>query len=88
MTARPAIPPHQRFFGLLKPERGDVVVILLFAIINGVLLLATPLAVDAVVNNVAFGGRQGVYVQALAIISLALFAFLALVGLLRGAQHY
>lgn len=83
-----ALPPHRRFFALLQPERADVVVILLFSIINGVLLLATPLAVDAVVNNIAFGGRQGVYVQALVIISVALFAFLLFVAVLRGAQHY
>jgi putative ABC transport system ATP-binding protein len=83
-----ALPPHRRFFGLLQPERADVVVIILFSIINGVLLLATPLAVDAVVNNIAFGGRQGVYVQALVIISVALFAFLLFVAVLRGAQHY
>ena len=48
--------PHRRFFALLQPERADVVVILLFSIVNGILLLATPLAVDAVVNNIAFGG--------------------------------
>jgi putative ABC transport system ATP-binding protein len=83
-----SVPPHRRFFGLLQPERADVVVIILFSIINGVLLLATPLAVDSVVNNIAFGGRQGVYVQALVIISVALFAFLLFVAVLRGAQHY
>jgi len=80
--------PHHRFFELLKPERADVVVIVLFSIINGVLLLATPLAVDAVVNNIAFGGQQRVYVQALLVLSVALFAFLALLAVLRGAQHY
>lgn len=63
-------------------------VILLLSAINGVLLLATPLAVDAVVNNIAFGGQQGVYLQALLILSLALFAFLALLAIMRAAQHY
>jgi putative ABC transport system ATP-binding protein len=80
--------PHHRFFELLRPERADVVVILLFSIVSGVLLLATPLAVDAVVNNIAFGGQQRVYVQALVVLSIALFAFLALLAVLRGAQHH
>ena len=80
-------PPHRRFFGLLKPERHDIAVILAFSIINGVLLLATPLAVDAVVNNIAFGGQEQVYVQALLVLAFALFVFLALLAVLRGAQH-
>jgi ABC-type bacteriocin/lantibiotic exporter with double-glycine peptidase domain len=80
-------PPHRRFFGLLRPERQDVVVILLFSVINGILLLATPLAVDAVVNNIAFGGQGRVYIEALVILSIALFAFLALLSVLRAAQH-
>ncbi len=80
--------PHRRFFGLLRPERADIVTILLFSVVNGVLLLATPLAVDAVVNNIAFGGQQKVYVQALAVLAFALFAFLALLAVLRAGQHY
>lgn len=80
--------PYQRFLGLLKPERTDVGVIILFSLISGVLLLATPLAVDAVINNIAFGGRERVYVQALAVLAVALFAFLSLLAVLRGAQHF
>ncbi len=80
--------PHQRFFGLLKPERGDVLVVLLFSLVNGLLLLATPLAVDAVVNGIAFGGHQNIYLQALAILSLALLTLLLFLAVLRTAQHY
>lgn len=80
--------PHRRLFALLRPERADVLVLLAFSIINGVLLLATPLAVDAVVNNIAFGGQEQVYVQALLLLAFALFVFLALLAVLRGAQHY
>ncbi len=79
--------PHWRFFGLLKPERHDILVILAFSVVNGVLLLATPLAVDAVVNNIAFGGQEQVYVQALLVLTFALFVFLLLLAVLRGAQH-
>lgn len=80
--------PHRRLFRLLRAERSDVGVILLLAVMNGALLLATPLAVDALVNNIAFGGQQGVYLQALLVLSLALFAFLALLAIMRAAQHY
>lgn len=81
-------PPWRRFVALLEPERGDILVLLLFSLINGVLLLATPLAVDAVVNNIAFGGQEQVYVQALLVLSFALFVFLGLLAALRGVQHY
>lgn len=81
-------PPYRRFFGLLRPERADIVTIVLFSVVNGVLLLATPLAVDAVVNNIAFGGQQKVYIQALVVLAVALFAFLALLAVLRAGQHY
>jgi ABC-type bacteriocin/lantibiotic exporter with double-glycine peptidase domain len=72
----------------LRPERSDIWVIVLLSIMNGALLLATPLAVDTLVNNIAFGGQEGVYLQALLVLSLALFAFLVLVAVMRAAQHY
>jgi ABC-type bacteriocin/lantibiotic exporter with double-glycine peptidase domain len=80
--------PPQRLFRLLRPERPDILVILLISIFNGVLLLATPLAVDTLVNNIAFGGQDRVYLQALLVLSFALFTFLALLAVMRSAQHY
>lgn len=81
-------PPWRRFFGLLRPERADIIAIFVFSVVNGVLLLATPLTVDAVVNNIAFGGQEQVYLQALLVLSFVLFAFLGLLAALRAAQHY
>jgi ABC-type bacteriocin/lantibiotic exporter with double-glycine peptidase domain len=80
--------PLRRLYQLLLPERSDLWTVFIFAAFSGVLYLATPLAVDAVVNNLAFGANEGVYVQALVILSLALFGFLCLFGLVRAAQHY
>ena len=80
--------PHRRLFRLLQAERSDIGVILLLAVMNGALLLATPLAVDALVNNIAFGGQEGVYLQALLVLSIALFSFLVLLAIMRAAQHY
>lgn len=80
--------PFHRFVALLRAERAEIGRIILFSIIAGGLYLATPLAVDAVVNSIAFGGEQQVYVQALVILSVALLALLGLLAVIRGAQAW
>lgn len=80
--------PARRLVGFLWPERSDVGVIIILSVLNGILMLATPLAVDAVVNNIAFGGQELVYLQALGVLAVALLAFLTLLALMRGAQYY
>lgn len=80
--------PHRRLIGLLRAEMPDVWSIVLFSVITGILYLAVPLTVDAVVNNIAFGGQQQVYIQALVILSTALLAFLGLLAFVRAVQHY
>jgi putative ABC transport system ATP-binding protein len=82
------ISPSKRFFGMLKAERQDIRTLLIFSVFAGILYLAAPLAVDAVVSNLAFGGQQQPYVQALVVLSLALFACLALQAVVTGFQHY
>lgn len=82
------ISPFRRLYQLLLPERRDLLTVLLFAVMSGVLYLATPLAVDALVNSLAFGASEGVYVQALVVLSLGLFGFLLLLGLVRAAQYF
>ncbi len=54
----PATPPEplERLLALLKPDRQDIWAVLIFAVAIGGLLLATPIAVQAMVNFVAFGG--------------------------------
>ena len=80
--------PQSRFFELLRPESKDISILLLLALISGILYLATPLAVDAVVNNIAFGGQEVVYAQALFTLTFALLVFLLVLGLIRTSQHY
>lgn len=80
--------PQRRLFRLLRPDRADIGIILLLSFLNGILLLATPLTVDAVVNGIAFGGQEQVYLQALAVLSILLLACLLLVALMRAVQHY
>ncbi len=78
----------KRFFAFLRPERREIGSIILFSVISGVLYLATPLAVDAVVNNIAFGGEQEIYVQALLVLAFALLALLGLLAVVRATQDY
>lgn len=79
---------HQRFFALFRRERADLAVIVLFAVVSGVLYLATPLAVDAVVNNISFGGQQPVYLQTLLILAFALLVFLVVMSVVSAAQFF
>ncbi len=82
------ISPARRFIGLLMAEREDIWRLLIFSVFSGILYLAAPLAVDAVVSNLAFGGQSRPYVQALVILSIALFACLTLQAIVTGAQFY
>lgn len=76
--------PWRRLFALLRPERRDLKAVLLFAIAVGLLNLATPVAVEALVNTVAFGGL----LQPVIVLSLALMVCLALGGALFTLQAY
>ena len=68
-------PAMKRFFGLLQPEMRDVWTIVVFSIITGLLYLALPLAVNALVSNLAFGSQSAPFQQALIFIGFALFAW-------------
>lgn len=81
-------PPHRRLLALLRPERGDIGVIVLFSVISGLLYLASPLAVDAVVNNITFGGQQPVFLQTLLILAGVLLVFLLVTAVVSAVQYY
>lgn len=80
--------PVSRFFRMLRAERQDILTLLIFSVFSGVLYLAAPLAVDAVVSNLAFGGQTKPYFQALVIVGLALLAALSLQAWVSGSQYY
>ncbi len=80
--------PQRRFLSLLAMEKDSVGMLLVFSLFSGLLYLAAPLAIDAVVSNLAFGTEQKPYLQALVALSLALFAFLLVQAIVRGFQHY
>lgn len=62
-----------QLFNFLRPETRDVRTVVIFSIVTGLLSLATPLAVEAIVNTITFGR----YFQPLLILSLIVFVFLA-----------
>jgi putative ABC transport system ATP-binding protein len=76
--------PVARLIALLQPERSDIWVVGVFALFAGILSLATPLAVESLVNIVAFGRLF----QPLVILSLMLFGFLAFASLMRALQTF
>jgi putative ABC transport system ATP-binding protein len=75
-------PPWARLFRLLKVERRDIGVVITFAVWVGVLSLATPIAVESLVNTVALGAL----LQPLVVLTLLLLACLGLAAILRALQ--
>lgn len=73
------LPAMERLIGLLRPEKKDLWVVVIFSLVVGVLALATPVAVEALVNTVAFGR----YLQPVVILALLLFTFLAFAAGMR-----
>ncbi|HRX79784.1 MAG TPA: ABC transporter ATP-binding protein [Pirellulaceae bacterium] len=76
--------PLARVFALLRPERGDIFILIIFSVVVGLLSLATPIAVDSLVTTVAFGRM----IQPLVLLALLLFGFLAFSAALRALQAY
>ena len=76
--------PVSRLFAILRPESSDIWVVGVFAFFAGLLSLATPIAVESLVNIVAFGQL----LQPLVILSLMLFGFLAFASLMRALQTF
>ncbi len=76
--------PFGRYLDLLAPERGDIGVILVFAVFVGVLALSTPIAIESLVSTVAFGK----YVQPVVVLALILFVFMAFSATMRAVQTY
>lgn len=84
-AAEPGRPtPFNRLWALLRPESSDIWVIVGFALVTGLLALATPLAVETLVNTVAFGRL----LQPVIVLALMLLAFLSFSSALRALQTY
>jgi ABC-type bacteriocin/lantibiotic exporter with double-glycine peptidase domain len=71
--------PYERLRRMLKLEQGDLAVIVVYNGLIGLLLLAVPLAAQALVNTIA----AGVMAQPLVILTLGVLAALLFAGVLR-----
>jgi len=80
----PEVPPFRRYWALMVPERQDLSVILAFAIMDGILMLASPIAVETLVNTVAFGR----YLQPVIVFAVVLFTFLTFAAGLQTLSTY
>ena len=76
--------PWSRLLKLLSPDRSDIGVILIFAVVIGLLALSSPIAVEALVNTVAFGQ----FVQPVVVLATILGVFLAFAAAMRAVQVY
>jgi len=77
-------PPLSRLLEFLRPDRGDVWAVVVFAMVIGGLLLATPIAVQALVNFVAFGGAR----TPILVLALLLACGLGLAAVLTAVQTW
>lgn len=76
--------PRARLWSWMRLERHDLFTVLVYAVFVGLLSLTTPVAVQALVNTVAFG----TLLQPLVVLSLLLFFALAFSATLRGLQYW
>lgn len=78
------MPPLRRLIAMVKVEQKDLWRVVLLAGASGLLSLATPAAVQSLVNTVALGGMM----QPLTVLSFMLFIFLTFYGAVSILQSY
>ncbi|RIK68947.1 MAG: ABC transporter ATP-binding protein [Planctomycetota bacterium] len=76
--------PFGRLMALLRPEKSDIWSVVLYSIGVGALTLAVPVAVQLLVNTVAFGSL----LQPLIVLTALLFFGLTISAALRAMQTY
>ncbi|GAB5402385.1 MAG: ABC transporter ATP-binding protein [Aureliella sp.] len=76
------LPPLQRFIALLRLDQRDIWAVALFALVAGILSLATPLAIESLVNVVSWG----TYIQPLIVLGIMLLACLGIAGIMKILQ--
>ncbi|MEZ6061779.1 MAG: ABC transporter ATP-binding protein [Planctomycetaceae bacterium] len=76
--------PIERLQQLLQPEWSDIWLVLVFAFVVGLLMLATPIAVESLINTVAFGR----FLQPIVVLALILLTFLGFQAAVRALQTY
>ena len=75
---------NELLFKTIKAEKSDILVIIVYAFIIGLLYLIIPLAVQELVNIIAFG----VVLQPLYVLTALVTGILILIGVLQVIQRY
>lgn len=78
------LPPVQRLRALFRRDRPDIWAVVVFSALNGILLLATPVAVQSFVNNVSFGAAF----PSIVILAILLFVGLAMAAVVLAIQTW
>ncbi|WCL49597.1 peptidase domain-containing ABC transporter [Leptospira sp. GIMC2001] len=76
--------PIERIYSLLRVERRDIWIIIIYGIAVGILSLVVPIATSSLVNIVAFG----VMLQPVLVLTFLVFLFLSFAGLMQAIQTY
>jgi putative ABC transport system ATP-binding protein len=79
-----AMTPQRRLLQMVRPDRSDVWSIVVFGLLVAALTLATPIAVQQLVNSVALGGLM----QPVVVLALLLFFGLSFSAVLSALQAY
>lgn len=80
----PKAKPWKRFMAIINAEASDIWIVVMFAFLVGLLSLATPIAVEALVNTVSFGR----FLQPVIVLSFLLLGFLSFRATMQGLQTY
>lgn len=75
--------PYARLLGLIVEDGRDLITLVAFNFISGLLYLAVPLGAQALINTIA----AGVFLQPLAVLALLVFLGLFLVAFLKLIQY-
>jgi putative ABC transport system ATP-binding protein len=73
-----------RIYSLLKIERKDIWIMIIYGIAVGILSLVVPIATSSLVNLVAFG----VMLQPIIVLTFLVFIFLSFAGVMTAIQTY
>ena len=84
MTEHPSMSPQARLRELLAAEKNDLLVAVIYSAAIGLFTLVLPVAVQALVNTIALGNL----LQPLVLLSILVFAALAISGALQGLRIY
>ncbi len=76
--------PTDRIFSLMRIERKDIWILVIYGIAVGILSLVVPIATSSLVNLVVFG----VMLQPIIVLTFLVFIFLSLSGLMTAIQTY